>query len=129
MTERRQLPRRYGRAASRARRRSTAARHPETVPAPPVILPADLPPDEPTILGFPAELPDEQPVAEDEEPAVEPLVGTPGSDGALFVLRASDASAGAMLMVAGAAGVLSLFLPWVQNGRQLGLELVRRGLD
>jgi hypothetical protein len=135
MTERRQLPLRYSSVASRPRRRSPAAGalHPETVSAPPAMLapdePATLPPDEPTILGFPAELPDAEPTAEDQELAAEPLVPAAAADHELFVLRSSDASAGAFLMVAGAAGGMSLFLPWVQNGRQLGLDLVQRALD
>jgi hypothetical protein len=134
MTERRQLPHRYGSAALRPRRHSApaGALHTETVPAPPVNLPPDeptiLPTDEPTILGFPADLPDEEPIAEDQELAVEPLAEAAIADHELFVLRSSDASAGALLMVAGAAGVLSLFLPWVHNGRELGLQLVQRGL-
>jgi hypothetical protein len=145
MTERRQLSHRYGSAAPR-RRRPAAARHPETVPAPPPVLA----PDEPTILGFPAE-PDDgtdpaggSPVAAEVEPApaygdfveagADPAtLGQPAEPSAtgvgLYVLRSSDAPAGSLLMIAGAAGGMSLFLPWAQHGGELGLALVRRGLE
>jgi hypothetical protein len=86
--------------------------HPETVPT----LQA-----EPTILGFPADPPDDLDTAPSALPA--------GADAELFVLRSPDGAAGSLLLVAGAAGALSLFLPWLQHGEELGLSLVRRGLD
>lgn len=129
MTERRQLPHRNGRAASRSRRRPVPAagvRHTETVPTPVPPAPPILEPGEPSILGFPAEIPDEDQAPQEEaQPPAEP----PDADGGLYVLRTVDASAGSLLMVAGAAGGMSLFLPWMQHGQELGLSLARRGVE
>jgi hypothetical protein len=124
MTERRQSPHRNGRAASRSRRpvAATGGPQPETAPtpAPPIVAPG-----EPSILGFPAE------VADDTGPEAEapPAVEATDADVGWYVLRTPDASAGSLLLVAGAAGVMSLFLPWVQHEQELGLTLVRRALD
>ena len=104
MTERRQLPHEVG--------------------APTAPVPA---PDEPSILGFPAELAGDETAPEDAVP-LPPLEVLDGA-GALYVLRTGDAYAGTLLMIAGAAGGMSLFLPWVQHDRELGLALVRRSLE
>ena len=128
MTERRQLAHRNGRAASRSRRAvaATGVRHTETVPTPIPPDPPILGPGEPSILGFPAETPDDDTVPEDE---AQPPAPPTDADGALYVLRTADASAGSLLLVAGAAGGMSLFLPWMQHGQQLGLSLVQRGVE
>jgi hypothetical protein len=84
-------------------------------------------PDEPSILGFPAEFAGDETAPEDEVP-LPPLEALDGA-GALYVLHTGDAYAGTLLMVAGTAGGMSLFLPWVQHDRELGLALVRRSLE
>ena len=128
MTERLHLPRRNGRAASRSRRpvAATGIRHSETVPTPVAPDPPIVGPDEPSILGFPAEVP-----SVDTGPGgdAEPYVEASDADAALYVLRRPDPSAGSLLMVAGAAGGMSLFLPWVGHGQALGLSLVQRALE
>src|SRR5687767_13677283 len=128
MTERRQLPHRNGRAVSRSRRRPVPAagvRHTETVPTPVPPAPPILEPGEPSILGFPAEIPDDDTNTGDETP---PAAEPSDADGALYVLPTADAYAGSLLMVAGAAGGMSLFLPWMQHDQELGLALVERGV-
>ena len=80
-----------------------------------------------TILGFPAEPDEPPPGTEDEVAAV--LAADADADGELFVLRTPDGAAGSLLLVAGAAGALSLFLPWLQHGGALGLSLVQLALD
>ena len=96
---------------------------PGTIPTQTPLVP---PPDEPTLLGFPVDAPEQDEEAP-EEPA-EPTAAKPDTD-ALYVLRTADPPAGALLMVGGAAGVLSLFLPWVQHGQELGLTLVQRAVE
>jgi hypothetical protein len=132
MTERRQSAHRNGRAASRSRRPAAGSvLHRETVPTetPPILAT----PHEQTILGFPVDPPTEPPAPAEPAPAEEdpeeplPVVAV-DADAGLYVLRRPDPSAGSLLMVAGAAGCLSLFLPWVLQGQELGLTLVRRGI-
>ena len=126
MTDRRRHPsRRNDRVAARGRRPVAAGGgvlQPGTIPTQTPLVP---PPDEPTLLGFPVDTPEDEEVP--EEPA-EPTLAEPDTD-ALYVLRTADPPAGALLMVGGAAGVLSLFLPWVEHGQQLGLTLVRSGVE
>jgi hypothetical protein len=138
MTERRQLPYRNRRAASRSRRPVAAVGgpQPETAPTPappdppgpePVVLePVVVAPGEPSILGFPAEAADGAPPDEDE---VQQPVEAADAGSGLYVLRSADPSAGSLLLVAGAAGGMSLFLPWMQHGQALGLALVSRALE
>jgi hypothetical protein len=124
MTERRHLTHRTGRATSRTRRPvSAGVPQPETVPPPTPLVPA---PDEPSLLGFPAEVPGDE--VADDEVAPDDLTEAVDADGALYVVHTADATAGALLMVAGAAGGMSLFLPWAEHGQALGLTVVRRGL-
>jgi hypothetical protein len=141
MTARPQLPYRSRRAASRSRRTVAAVGgpQPETAPTPappdpPVPEPVFVDPGEPSILGFPAEVadgaaPDE--VADGAAPDEEdrPPVEATDADSGLYVLRSADPSAGSLLLVAGAAGGMSLFLPWLQHGEDLGLALVQRALE
>lgn len=104
-----------------------AVLHQETQPTqPPPVLAA---PGEPTLLGFPAEIPEDPPF--EEPPAVEEAVPVDVVDAeqGLVVLRRPDAVAGSLMLVAGAAAGMSLFLPWLQHGSALGLGLVRQGLD
>jgi hypothetical protein len=120
MTERQQLHRRNGRAARSGTR--AAVRWRSTAPT-------ELPPpastaDDLTLLGFPAEL--EQDPPEQPETAVDV---EPADRDALRAVRRPDGSAGSLLLVAGAAGVLSLFLPWVHHQEQLGVSLVRHAMD
>jgi hypothetical protein len=127
MTERRPLPHRSRRAVSRSRRPVAAAGvpQPETAPTPGPLVPA---PGEPSILGFPAEVPDEPALDEEPPPAEEQELPPVDPDGALYVLPTADPVAGTLLLVAGAAGGMSLFLPWVQHGGELGLTLLRLGV-
>ena len=120
------------RASSRVRRPVAAGggMQPQTIPAPSPLVPA---PDEPNLLGFPLDVPEDDEAVVDEavveEPAEPPAEVLPVDTEALYVLRTADVTAGALLMVGGAAGVLSLFLPWVEHGQQLGITLVRSGLE
>jgi hypothetical protein len=120
MSERQQLPRRHDRGPVRSRRRARGAdvRHRETIPTD--LPPSVLSPDEPSLLGFPAELPDDT-----EEPSGD-VVAT---DDRPVALRRPDAPAGSLLLVAGTAAGMSLFLPWVRHGEALGLSLVQQGVE
>jgi hypothetical protein len=125
MTERQQMPRRLVDESARSGP-VDGVRTGETVPS---VLPPDLvTPNEPSILGFPA---DENPdvAADARESVVEALI--PPDDGirAPILLKRADSSAGSLMMIAGAAGGLSLFLPWLQHDAALGLSLVGRGID
>jgi hypothetical protein len=90
--------------------------------------------DEPTILGFPADVdgedgadqiptssdwPDARPGAVAED-IVAPV--------RLVVLQRTDPVAGVALVLAGVAGLVSLWLPWRQGKADTGLSLVVRGL-
>jgi hypothetical protein len=116
MTERNLLPRRAGRAGFR--RRQPALGHPDTLPVAP---PTAVPPEE-TLLGFPVDEPEVEPDAVDLPPAEAVGIAERRDP------RAADPVAGSFLLVAGAAGLLSLFLPWLRHGQQLGLALVERGV-
>jgi hypothetical protein len=70
---------------------------------------------EPTILGFPAEVTDD-----DAEPATLDQ---------LVVLRRADRFAGGVLVLAGVAANLSLLLPWFPGEGTTGLSLVRQAVD
>jgi hypothetical protein len=115
MTDRRRLSRRNGRVAARGRRPVPAGGglQPQTIPAPSPLVPA---PEEPNLLGFPVDAPEDDEAAA-EEPAEPLAVGAEAE--ALYVLRTPDPT----------AGVLTLFLPWAEHGQQLGLAVVRSGLE
>ena len=133
MTDRRHQSHRNRRASSRVRRPVPAGGglQPQTIPAPSPLVPA---PEEPNLLGFPVDAPEDDEAAVEEpaepEPAepAEPAEPVAVDAEALYVLRTADATAGALLMVGGAAGVLTLFLPWTEHGQQLGLTVVGSGL-
>jgi hypothetical protein len=130
MTERQQLPRRNRRAARSVRpaAQRPAVRHPETIPTepPPLVVPQS----DPTLFGLPAERAAARPngpaPGEPPNPAVLDTVTTADR---LVAVRRQDGTAGSLLLVAGAAGLMSLFLPWKQHGSELGVTLVRRGFD
>ena len=123
MTERQQMPRRYRRTA-RSGTPIVRVRHPETLPTEPPPLVA--PPSEPTLFGLPTEPADDPPVEEAPPPADTNPVDAVDR---LLVLPRPDPAAGTLLLIAGAAGGMSLFLPWVQHGGLLGLSLVQQGFD
>jgi hypothetical protein len=88
-------------------------------------VPAELPPpappdDDVTLFGLAAE-----PAEEPGEASATAADAEPLDEGRILVLRRPDGVAGALLLVAGAAGCLSLFLPWARQGEQLGVTLVR----
>jgi hypothetical protein len=90
---------------------------PRTAPGTPA--PRAAADDEPTILGFPAEIDsDEDDTDGDDAVAVR-----------LVVLRRPDRLAGAALVLAGIASAVSLALPWVRGEREAGLPLLLRGLE
>jgi hypothetical protein len=120
MTERQQLPRRASGRRARPGRAGAAARRGDTLPGVPPVLP---PVEETGLFGLPAEFAAE-PVDSADEAAPVPV-----EDDGLVVLRSPDASAGSLLLVAGAAGGVSLFLPWVRHGEALGLTLVEQGVE
>jgi hypothetical protein len=99
----------------------------QTVPGipPPLLVAAD----EPTILGFPADPDEENPIL--REPVVEEP--TRLDDGVpppvqLVTLPRADPLAGLALVLAGTAAVVSLWLPWVRGATDNGLSLLLRGL-
>jgi hypothetical protein len=114
----------------RSKVRAVAATLPETVRAdstvPPVPPPPVAPPDNPSILGFPAEVGGED---DDEAPDEESLtVNRAAHDGRLVVVRRPERFGGAVLVLAGVAAGLSLWFPWVRGDGFTGLSLVTGGL-
>jgi hypothetical protein len=101
--------------------------------------------DEPTILGFPAEEPEENPDddvpldvaaayggAEQERPSTVPAVWPDeglDSPARLVVLRHADAVGGLCLVLAGAVAAVSLWLPWMRGPGGTGLLLFRQGAE
>jgi hypothetical protein len=85
----------------------------------PVYLTVD--PD-PTLLGFPAEYPED----DDAEPPADASVAPPP---ALQVVRRADPIAAGALVLAGVAANVSLLLSWAPGAGPTGLTLVRRGID
>jgi hypothetical protein len=83
--------------------------------------------DGPTILGFPAETGEDDDAG--ERPEVEEVAGVPETDGELHVLRRPDRVAASVLVLAGVAANVSLFLPWAPGGSRYGLALVQQGVD
>jgi hypothetical protein len=86
--------------------------------------------DDPTILGFPAEVAEDD---EEAEQASDAAAGWPnrGPDSAsqLVVLRRADRFGALVLVLAGVAAGVSLFLPWMRGDTASGLSLVQRGID
>lgn len=119
MTERQQLSRRALGRRARSGTPQVVVRQDETQAVGP---PAVLPPEEPSLLGLPAEF-EQGPV--DAGPDLPPAV----VEDQLVVLRRADGVAGALLLVAAAAAGMTLFLPWVRHDGALGLSLVRAGAE
>ena len=101
---------------------------PEFLPQAPVGLPPEpalpgVPPpravvdDEPTLLGFPAEVGEPDGTPDDVAPV------------RLVSVRRADPVAGVVLVLAGVAGAASLALPWRRGDEGTGLSLVRHGLQ
>jgi hypothetical protein len=76
--------------------------------------------DEPTLLGFPAEVGDPD-GATDATDAVAPV--------RLVSVRRADPVAGVLLVLAGIAAAASLVLPWRRGEGGTGLSLVRQALQ
>jgi hypothetical protein len=101
-----------------------------TVPG--ISLTGEIAPDEPMILGFPAE---DGPVPGDvadppdwtEQPPA-PVETEPVAEVRLVTLPRADPIAALALVLAGVAAVASLWLPWRQDQSGTGWSLVRRGL-
>jgi hypothetical protein len=125
MTERLQQP--TGSGTQTARRETPPSQATDVWPerpvprTPPVGVDAE---DDPTILGFPAEVPedDEAERFADEDAGPDPV-------GRLVVLRRADPFGGLLLILAGVAAIVSLWLPWLRGEDATGLSLVRRGID
>jgi hypothetical protein len=93
------------------------ARRAPTVHVPPPPHPPGA--DGPSLLGFPAEYARDA----DQESGGLPAGGTVH----LVVRRRADPVAGTALVLAGLAGNVSLWLPWVVGDDAIGISLVRRG--
>ena len=124
MPQRQQLSRRFSALKERSAP-SPGGRRGDTLPGGPSILQS---PDEPTLLGLPAEFEPDP----DTDGVEEPADGHPdwAAEGDRLVVRSRpDAFAGSLLLIAGTAGGMSLFLPWVGHDGALGIVLVRAGVD
>ena len=118
MTERLQPHGSDGRTASGRTPRSWARRHEGggTIPnIAPVYLTVE--PD-PTLLGFRAEVPDDDPSTDGSPPFPE-----------LIVVRRADPIAAGALVLSGVAANVSLVLSWAPGDGPTGLTLVRRGVE
>lgn len=91
-----------------------------TIHVPPPPHPAA---EHPSLLGFRAELDQEDP----DPDGVPAYLSTTGGAVDLVVRRRADAVAGTALVLAGLAGNVSLWLPWVVGDDDIGILLVRRG--
>lgn len=78
--------------------------------------------DEPTILGFPAEIESDDECDAGAGEGAEPPVR-------LVAMRRPDRIAGGALVLAGLGAAASLALPWVRGERERGVVLVRRGFE
>ena len=91
--------------------------------------------DEPTILGFPADVGGEDGAdriaASGDRADAWPgaVAGDIVAPVRLVVLRRTDPVAGVALVLAGGAAIVSLWLPWRQGKADTGLSLVLRGLQ
>jgi hypothetical protein len=117
MTERLQPPHGSGQRTARrrtARSRAAGVRGPRTLPA----VPPEESVGEPTILGFPADVPEESAGA--DLAAAQPE---------LVVLRRPDRFGGGALVLAGVAANVSLVLSWSAGEGPTGLTLVQRSVE
>ena len=117
----------------RARVRQVAATVPEvhadrTLPRIPAVADGPGAGEDPSILGFPAELGADG--GADEEPEAEPVtIAHAAHTGRLVVVRRSDTLGGVFLVLAGVAAGLSLWLPWVRGRPDIGLAVIRQSFD
>jgi hypothetical protein len=98
---------------------------PGSEPPPPV-----QPAEDPSILGFPAELAtgETDGLGADDD-VVEPVtLHRAAHDGQVAVVRRADRVGGLLLVLAGVAAGLSLWFPWVRGDEFNGLSLVSGGL-
>ena len=124
MTERLQPDGSRQRTAGRRTPLSWARRHEDggTIPnIAPVYLTVE--PD-PTLLGFPAEYPDDDGGPPTEAPPVDAA-----PEPSLRVVKRSDPFAAGALVLAGAAANASLLLSWSPGAGPTGLTLVQQGID
>jgi hypothetical protein len=95
-----------------------------TVPLPPV--PGDV---GPTILGFPAEMAEDPDAAPPTAPASsEEAAGRSGASAGPTFLRRADRVGGLLLILAGVAAGMSLWLPWRRDDGATGFSLASRGV-
>jgi len=142
MIARQQQPHFSGRRAARRGAPPSDVARADTIPRAPLLSVAAE--DEPTILGFPAEEPDDE--NPDDAPGDDGAEerGTYGerrstvvtvrpeglaSPGRLVVLRYADTVGGLCLVLAGAVAAVSLWLPWMRGPAGTGLLLFRQGVD
>jgi hypothetical protein len=102
-----------------------------TVPG--ISLTGAITPDEPMILGFPAEdgpVDGERPETADTWTEQQPAAVETGPvpEVRLVTLPRADPAAALALVLAGVAAVASLWLPWRQDQGDTGWSLLRRGL-
>lgn len=128
MIQRLQKP--HGSAKRTARRKTPPPPFPDggDPPTLPTVPPSEVVAQgEATILGFPAEVPDDDEEAERLE--AEAVPGVPETGGELLVLRRPDRVGAAVLVLGGVAANVSLFLPWTPGESSYGLALVQQGVD
>jgi hypothetical protein len=117
MTERLYPPDGPGQRTARrrtARARAASVRGPRTLPP----VPPEYAVEEPTILGFPADVAEEGPGADVAAPQTE-----------LVVLKRPDRFGGGALVLAGVAANVSLVLSWSAGEGPTGLSLVQRSVE
>jgi hypothetical protein len=94
-----------------------------TVPLPPV--PGEV---EPTILGFPVETVEDADAAPPMARASDDEAGRSGPTAGPRVLRRADGVGGLLLILAGVAAGMSLWLPWRRDDGATGFSLASRGV-
>jgi hypothetical protein len=128
MIERPQQTPGSGQRTARRRTPRPRGRRPRDAGAIPATAPRSLAPEsEPNILGFPAE------IAEEDDGTERPADGAGSaavaSDLGLVALRRSERIGGGALVLAGVAANMSLSLPWSSGEGFTGLTLVQRGVE
>ena len=131
MIARQQQPQSSGRRMPRGGAPARAVRG-DTIPRTPP--PSEDAGDDPTILGFRTEEPEdgsaEDAPVEEHWPTLVTLrpVEAPAPD-RLVVLRRADTVGGLCLVLAGAVAAVSLWLPWMRGRGGTGLLLFRQGVE
>jgi hypothetical protein len=127
MTERLQ-PHGSGHRTARRRTPRTRAGGAWSTGTVPVPLPSDVSAErEPTILGLPAEIAEENDGA--EQSADEGGPGASPSTRGLVAFRRADPVAAGALVLAGVAANVSLLLSWSPGVGPTGLSLIKRGVE